>query len=71
MSLVLSRKIDEEIVIADNIIVTVLGITGNRVELAVAAPRSTPVHRREIHDQLAQEQRSFVQPGRGRKFLRQ
>ena len=47
--LVLSRKIGEEIVIAGNIRVKVVGIQGNRVKLGVVAPEEVTVHREEIH----------------------
>jgi carbon storage regulator len=46
--LVLTRGIGEEIVIADNIQVTVLAVNGRRVRLGVTAPRSVPVARREL-----------------------
>lgn len=46
--LVLSRKLNEEIVIAGNIRVKVLGITGNRVHLGIEAPPHVPILREEI-----------------------
>ena len=48
--LVLSRRIGEEIVIANEIHVTVLAIQGGRVRLGIAAPRSVPVTRLELLD---------------------
>ena len=47
--LVLSRKKGEEIVIGNEIIVTVIGIVGNRVRLGIAAPPEIPIHRSEIY----------------------
>lgn len=47
--LVLSRKLGEEVVIAGNIRVKVVGIQGNRVKLGVVAPQDVTVHREEIH----------------------
>jgi carbon storage regulator len=46
--LVLSRKIGEEIIIADNIRVKVVGVQGNRVKLGVVAPEDVTIHREEI-----------------------
>ena len=51
--LVLSRKSGESIVIGENIRVTVLEMHGNRVKLGVSAPGDAPIHRFEIHQQLA------------------
>jgi len=50
--LVLSRRCGEAIVIADNIIVTVLRVQGNRVKLGVVAPREAPIHRAEVYEQI-------------------
>lgn len=46
--LVLSRKIDQEIVIADNIRVRVLEVCGNRVRLGIVAPEAISVQRAEV-----------------------
>jgi carbon storage regulator len=46
--LVLTRKLQQEIVIADTIRVTVLEINGNRIRLGIAAPDDIPIHRAEI-----------------------
>ena len=47
--LVLSRKIGEEIVIGDNIRVTLLAISGDRVRLGLAAPADICILRDELH----------------------
>ncbi|MDA1052417.1 MAG: carbon storage regulator [Planctomycetota bacterium] len=49
--LVLSRKIGEEIVIADQVRVRILAIHGQRIRLGIMAPESVQVHRAEIHQQ--------------------
>lgn len=49
--LVLSRKVGEEIVIADQVRVRILAIHGQRIRLGITAPESVQVHREEIHQQ--------------------
>lgn len=46
--LVLSRKLNEEIVIAGNIRIKVLEVSGNRVRLGVDAPAQVPIARQEL-----------------------
>jgi carbon storage regulator len=48
--LVLSRHIGEEIVIGDEIRVTVVAVQGDRVRLGITAPRSVPVDRLEVYE---------------------
>ena len=50
--LVLSRKKNESIVISDDISIVVVDIRGDKVRLGIEAPKSVPVHRREIHDEI-------------------
>jgi carbon storage regulator len=50
--LVLSRKLNEKIVIRDNIVITVIEIRGDKVRLGIEAPREVPVHRREVYDKI-------------------
>lgn len=50
--LVLTRKVNESILIGDDIVVTVSEIRGNRIRLAIDAPREIPVMRHEIAAQM-------------------
>lgn len=50
--LVLSRKVDETIVIGDNIFITVVDIRGDKVRLGIDAPTNIPVHRQEVYDAI-------------------
>lgn len=54
--LVLTRHIDEKIIIGDNIIVSVLGVQGNHVRLGFTAPKNVSVHREEIYQRIQQGQ---------------
>ncbi|QDU10022.1 carbon storage regulator [Gimesia aquarii] len=46
--LVLARKINEQIRIADNIILTVVKIRGGKVKLGIDCPTHIPIRRNEI-----------------------
>ena len=66
--LVLMRKIDEVIVIGDEIRVMVVGVKaadgttlhGCKVRLGVMAPRSLSVHRKEIYDEILAERKRAI-----------
>jgi carbon storage regulator len=49
--LVLSRKVNEEIVIGNNIRMTLVSIRGNQVRLGFEAPQSVPIFREELRPQ--------------------
>jgi carbon storage regulator len=51
--LVLSRKSDESLIIAGEIVVTILGIEGDRVKLGITAPPEVVILRQEVHDRRA------------------
>ena len=46
--LILTRRVDESLVIGDNVTVTILGVKGNQVRIGVDAPRDVTVHREEL-----------------------
>jgi len=50
--LVLSRKQNEEIIIAGQIRITVVEVTGSRVKLGITAPLEVPVHRAELNRRI-------------------
>ena len=54
--LVLSRKLNESIVINDNVVVTVLGVKGDTVRLGINAPGEIPVHRQEVYEKVQNEE---------------
>lgn len=60
--LVLTRKEDEEVVIADDIVVHVVEIKGNVVRLGFEAPSDVPIHRREVHDEITAENGCDISP---------
>ena len=54
--LILTRRIDETLMIGDEIHVTVLGIKGNQVRIGVEAPKDVAVHREEIYKKIQEHQ---------------
>ncbi|MEJ5286805.1 MAG: hypothetical protein CH6_1637 [Candidatus Kapaibacterium sp.] len=50
--LVLSRKIGEVITIGSTVKITVLGFSRGVVRLGIEAPKSIPVHRKEVYDKI-------------------
>lgn len=46
--LVLSRKEGEQLLIGDNIVLTVNRVSGNRVAIGIEAPREVPIVRGEL-----------------------
>lgn len=54
--LILTRRINEVLRVAENVKVAVLGIKGNHVRIGIDAPRDTPVHREEIYRRIKPEQ---------------
>ncbi len=50
--LVLSRKLNESIVIDGRIVVKVVRVDGDVVKLGIEAPRNVPVHRQEIYAEI-------------------
>jgi len=59
--LVLSRRLDETLIIGDDIKVTVLGISGNQVRIGIAAPKEVSVHREEVYMRIKQEAKQETQ----------
>lgn len=56
--LVITRKPEQSIVIGGEVEVIVLGISKDGVRLGIKAPRSVQVHRREVFEAIADENRA-------------
>lgn len=50
--LILSRKLNESIVIDGRIIVKIMRVDGEVVKIGIEAPKAVPVHRREVYDEI-------------------
>lgn len=53
--LVLARRLNESIMIGDDIEIVVIDIKGDQVKLGIKAPRKITVHRKEIYQEIKQE----------------
>lgn len=51
--LILSRKLDEAIVISENIEIQVTKIEGDTVKIGIKAPREISIYRKEIFETIA------------------
>ena len=58
--LVLTRKINEKIVISTDIVVTVLNVDGDQVKIGIEAPRDVSIHRQEIFDDIVKSNREAL-----------
>jgi carbon storage regulator len=59
--LILTRRVNESIVVGDQVTVTVVAVKGNQVRLGVDAPRDVAVHREEIYKRLQAEKAQPVE----------
>lgn len=55
MALVLSRRLNECVMIGDNIIVRVVDIRGETVRLAIEAPKEVAIHREEVFQAIQRD----------------
>lgn len=53
--LALARKVNESIMIGNDIEITVLEIKGDQIKLGVKAPKSVPIYRQELYVQIQEE----------------
>lgn len=58
--LALTRKKGDSVIIGDNIEIVVLGIQGEQVKLGIKAPRNVTVHRKEVYEQILEENKAAV-----------
>jgi carbon storage regulator len=56
--LILTRRPGERVVIGDEILVTVMGVSGHTVRLGIEAPAGVPIYREEIWLAVTEENRA-------------
>lgn len=59
--LALSRKINESIMIGNDIEITILEIKGDQVKLGISAPKSVPIYRKEIYLQIQESNKEAAE----------
>lgn len=62
--LILSRKLNESIIIDGRIVVKVVRVDGEVVKLGIAAPADVPVHRQEIWEEIQRSNQEALTTGR-------
>ena len=53
--LILTRKVNETLMVGDDVSVTVLGIKGGQIRIGINAPHDVAVHRQEVYEKILQE----------------
>jgi len=56
--LVLTRKLNESIMIGDDVKITVVDVRGDQVKLGISAPRQIAVHREEVYLEIQRENKA-------------
>ena len=55
--LVLSRKLNQAIMIGDDVRIVVVSVDRDTVKLGIEAPRTIPVHRSEVYEEIQRTNR--------------
>ena len=60
--LILSRRPNESLRIAGNVIITVVGFSGNQIRLGITAPPHVTIDREEVHQRKVAERVATLNP---------
>ena len=58
--LALARKVNESIILNENIEVTVLELKGDQVKIGINAPKDVPIYRKELFVQIQEANEAFA-----------
>jgi carbon storage regulator len=50
--LILTRRVGENVIVGDDIVISVIEVRGDAVRIGIQAPRSVTVHREEVYVEL-------------------
>jgi len=56
--LILSRKVDEKVIIGDDIKISIIEIRGDQVRIGIDAPKKVKVFRQEVYDAIKAENKA-------------
>jgi len=56
--LILSRKVNEKVVIGDDITVSIIEVRGDQVRIGIDAPKKVKVFRQEVFDAIREENKA-------------
>ncbi len=59
--LILTRRVGERVVIGEDVLVTVMEVSGQTVRLGIAAPQGLPIYREEIWLAVKEENRAAAE----------
>ncbi len=55
--MILTRRVNEAVMVGNDVVVTILEVKGNQVRIGIVAPKDVSVHREEVFDRIQREQR--------------
>ena len=56
--LVLSREVQEVIMIGDDIEIKIIDVRGNKVRVGITAPKNVAVHRKEVYEAIQNDKQN-------------
>jgi len=63
--LVLSRQVEQDIVIGDGVRIKVVAVSGNQVRLGIEAPAEVTILRGELYDEIARQNQAAAEGALG------
>ncbi|MBN2555730.1 MAG: carbon storage regulator CsrA [Anaerolineales bacterium] len=63
--LVLTRRINESIMIGDDIVITILAVDGDKAKLGIDAPRDVAILREELYSAVQEQNLAAIRFGGG------
>jgi carbon storage regulator len=67
--LILNRKINESIIIDDTIEIRILEAQDGKVKIGIEAPKDITILRKEVYDEVIQENKKSLELGEGLRIL--
>ena len=61
--LILSRKINEKVIIGEDITISIIEIRGDQVRIGIDAPKNVKVFRQEVFDAIRDENKAALTSG--------